>query len=103
MHTSPTRILGKKVAELHALARFGHHWRDRVAPDGIMLGFLMCRCGVGISINLDQHETRRVVLLLDDIEARDAWFFQARTRVGERGLIEGVNALRFDMNMNMNN
>ena len=67
-----------------------------------MFCFLVRRRGSGVAIHLHEHETRRVILLLDDIEARHARLFQAFTRVGKRRLFEGLNVFRFDMNMNVN-
>ena len=68
-----------------------------------MPGFLVRGSGLGVAINFHQYETSRVVLLLDDIEARDAGFFQTFARVGERGLCESFDALRLDANMDVNN
>ena len=68
-----------------------------------MLCFLVRGRSGGIPINLHQNETRRVVLLLHDIEARDARLLQARAPIGERRLLESFHTLRFDADMNMNN
>ena len=65
--------------------------------------FLVRGGGIRIPINFHQHKARRVILLLDDVEARDARLFQAFPRVGEHRLFESFDALRFDMNMNVNN
>jgi hypothetical protein len=46
---------------------------------------------------------RRVILLLDDVKARDARFFQACARIGDRRLFESLHPLRLDVNMNVNN
>ena len=59
--------------------------------------------GIHIPINFHQHKARRVILLLDDVKAHDARFFQAFPRIGECRLFEGFRALRFDVNMDMNN
>ena len=67
-----------------------------------MFRFLVRRRGVGVAIHLHEHEARRVILLLDDIEARHARLFQTFLRVGERGLFEGLKVFRFDMNVNVN-
>ena len=67
-----------------------------------MFCFLVRRRGSGVAIRLHEYETRRVILLLDDIKACHARLFQTFTRVGERCLFESLNALRFDMNMNVN-
>ena len=68
-----------------------------------MACFLVRGSGIRIVIHFHQHKARRVILLLDGIEARDARFFQALARIGERRLFEGCNTLRLDMNMNVNN
>jgi tetratricopeptide (TPR) repeat protein len=68
-----------------------------------MLRFLVRGGGIRIPINFHQHKPRRVVLLLDDVEARHARLFQTHTGVGERRLFKSLNALQLDMNMDMNN
>ena len=65
--------------------------------------FLVLGGGIRIPINFHQHKARRVILLLADIEARDARLFQALARIGECRLFKSLNALRPDVNMNMNN
>src|ERR1035438_5740080 len=91
------------MLELHAEARLGHHWRDRIPPDRVMPCFLVRGGGIRIPINFHQHKARRVILLLDGVEARDARFFQALARIGECRLFESLNALRLDMDLDMNN
>ena len=54
------------------------------------------------SIGFDQDETRRVILLLKNVEARNAGFLHAGVRIRERGLLEGIYVLGFQMDMNMN-
>ena len=68
-----------------------------------MLRLLMRRRRPRVPIRLDEHKTGRVVLLLGDIEPRNAGFFDALPRVEEGGLLEGLDALRFYVNMNVNN
>ena len=53
------------------------------------------------AVGFDEHEARGIVGLLDDIEARDAGLADARTGVGERGGLEGVDALGFHVNEDM--
>ncbi len=67
-----------------------------------MFRFLVRGGGGGIPINLHQHEAHGVVLLLDDIEARDAGFLQACPGVGQRRLFEGFNAPGFYVDMDVN-
>ena len=59
--------------------------------------------GVGIAIGFDQDEAGWVVGLLEAIEAGDARFLETFARVGEGGLLEGFDALRLDMDVNVNN
>ena len=90
------------MVELHAVARLGHHWRNRIPPDRVMPCFLVRGGGIRIPINFHQHKARRVILLLDGIEARNARFLQTLARIGKCRLFESLYTVRFDMNMNMN-
>src|SRR5437899_7864947 len=99
----PPGIMWKNVVELHAPARFRHHWGDGIPPSGIMRSLLMLRRRIGVAIDLDEHKPCRVVLLLDDIEPGDAGFADAVARIFERGLFEGLDAFRFNAHMNMDN
>jgi hypothetical protein len=54
------------------------------------------------AVDLDEDETRSVILLLDKIEARDAWFLNAGAGVLNGGLAEFCNRFRFDMHANVN-
>src|SRR5439155_11834523 len=56
---------------------------------------------VRVAIDFDEHETVRVVRLLDDIKAGNARFLDAVARVLECGLPERLDALRFHMNLDM--
>ena len=67
-----------------------------------MLGFLVRRRGLRSAIDLHQHKARRVILLLHEIKAGDARFLDALSRVGNRGLFEGLDVLRFYVNVNVN-
>ena len=67
-----------------------------------MLCFLMRGRRLRGAIGFHQHEARGVILLLDAIEARDARLPDALPRVGEAGLLEGLDILRFHMNMDVN-
>ena len=66
-----------------------------------MFRLFVRRRGVGVAIHLHEDEVRRVILLLDDVEARHARLLPARARVGKRRLFEGLNVFRFDVNMNV--
>jgi hypothetical protein len=50
-----------------------------------------------------QKEALRVIRLLDQIEPGNAWLLNTRPGVRKRGLDEGINGLRQNMNMDMNN
>src|SRR5208282_5495961 len=100
-HRSPLLVLGKNLVELYAETRLGHHRRHRLAPDRIMLRFLVRGGGLGVPINLHQHEPRRIVLLLQNVEAQDTRLQQTQARVEARRLRERLHRIRFDMNMNL--
>ena len=57
--------------------------------------------GFGCAVNFDEHETRRVVLLLANIETRDAGFLGAVPGIVESGLPEGVDRIGLHANMNV--
>lgn len=64
--------------------------------------FLVRGGGIGVTIDFHQHEARRVLGLLQDVEAQHTKFEPAAPRVELRRLPEGLDAFRFDMNMNVN-
>ena len=98
----PVGIIGKDVVEFYTRARFGHHWSNGVAPTLVMLCFFMSRGRLYCAIGFDQDESRRIILLLDDVEARDSRFFDTLAGVGERRLFEGFNVFRLETNLNVN-
>lgn len=102
MVASPVRIVGKDVGEFCARARLGHHGRDGVPPELIMFGFLVRGGRLGRAISFDKHETGWVVLLLEDVEGRDAGFFDALASIGECRLFEGFEVFRLQMHLNVN-
>ena len=57
-----------------------------------MRGLLVARRRIGVAIDLEQRESRRIVVLLDDVEADDARFLDAVARVLERRRLEGVDS-----------
>ena len=59
-----------------------------------MSGFLVRRHGGGRSVRLDEHEARRVVAILDDVEAGDAGLAQAGARIFDRGGAKRVDGFR---------
>ena len=64
---------------------------------------LVCHRSVGIAIDFHQHEARGVIGLLHDVEARHARLLAAGAGVGESGEFEGFNALRLDVDVNVDN
>ena len=62
-----------------------------------MGGLLVARRVVGSAIDLQQHKARRVILLLDHIEADDARLLHAMLRVIERSSFEGLDSVGLDM------
>lgn len=66
-----------------------------------MRGFLVLGGRIVSPINLDQHEARRIILLLEDIEARDTRFAEAGFGVLKRGRFETFDTFRFHMDVNV--
>ena len=67
-----------------------------------MFGLLVRGIGIHIAIDLDEQETRGVILLLDDVETQHAGLVDAFARIGEGGSFEDFNAFRFDVDVDMN-
>ena len=55
----------------------------------------------GRAVGFEEQETARIFEVLHDVEAGDAGLGQTRAGVGERGGLEGVDALGFYANRNM--
>lgn len=66
-----------------------------------MRGRLVLGWRVRGPVNLDEHEARRVVLLLDDVEAGDAGFLDAVAGVVERGGLEGCDAISLHVDVDV--
>src|SRR5581483_9202623 len=92
---------GKYLGALHRDPRLGHHGSHGVTPDLVMPGFLVRGGSLGGAIGFDENEARGIVLVLDDIEAGDARLLDAGGGVGKRGLFESVDAIGFDVNLNV--
>ena len=57
----------------------------------------MARRVVGGAIDLHQHKARRIILLLDHVEADDTRLLHTMLRVIKRGSCEGLNSIGLDM------
>jgi hypothetical protein len=55
-----------------------------------------------MTIDLDQHKTRRVILLLYNVEARNSGFLAAVTGIFKRGGFEGFDLVGFHLDHNLN-
>ena len=66
-----------------------------------MGGFLVPGRVVRRAVDLDQHEAGRVIGLLDHVEAGNAWLFEAVASILQRGGLESLDLVRFDVNMNV--
>src|SRR5580658_8545452 len=98
---SPAVGIGKDGVVLRPLARLGHHGLDRIAPLAVVRGgAVRCDC-IGRAVDLDKHEARSVVLLLHEVEARDAGFLDAGSRIFESCLREFRDLLGFDAYVNV--
>ena len=68
-----------------------------------MFGFLVGRGCLGAAIGFNEHKTRRIILMLKNIEAGDSGFLHARASIGERNLLEGINVLGLQVNVDVDN
>lgn len=66
-----------------------------------MSRFLVSADCLGRAIHLDEYESGRVFDLLDDIKSRDAGLAKARGRIGHRCLFEGIEAFKFNVNLDV--
>ena len=57
---------------------------------------------VGIGVDLNKDDVRRIGLVRDDVETQHARLGQGCPRVGERGRKEVLDSLRPDAHMNVN-
>jgi len=67
-----------------------------------MHGFFMFRWGVFVPIDFDEDKMGRVVLLLDNIKAKDTFFLHAFFRVLDAGLLEGTDIRGLGLGLDMN-
>ena len=95
---SPAGVVRENVGELHARARFGHHRGDGVAPKLVVGGLLVRGRRLGRAVDLDEHEARRIVRLLDDVEPGDAGFSDRLPGIFQTRGREGLDATGFYVN-----
>ena len=103
MAKSPSRFFGKQAVKSGALPWFRHHLRDRVTPTGIVDGFLVPDRGIIAAIHLDQNEAGRIIDFLHNIKPCDTGLGKTMAGVLSRSRLESFNALRFHMNVNVDN
>ena len=96
--SSPACVGGEKVGVFHAGAGFGHHRGDGVAPKLVVGGLLVRGRRLGRAVDLDEHEARRIVRLLDDVEPGDAGFADRLPGVFQTRGREGLDATGFYVN-----
>jgi hypothetical protein len=88
--------------EFYAGPRLGHHIRDSIPPGLVMLcRFVRGRCFVG-SISFNENKSRRVILLLQEIESKNSRLFQAFARVDNCCRLKRLDRVGLDPNVNMN-
>ena len=63
--------------------------------------FPVGRMGFGRPVDLDQLETRRIVLLLEHVEAGDSRLAPAGLGVGPGGRLERFDAIGLNMNVDL--
>ena len=68
-----------------------------------MLGLLVRGCARGPVVGFNQHEARRIVDLLHDIETRNAWLLHALTGIGQGSNPKRLGEVRLDVNMHEDN
>jgi len=94
-------VLRGDVDVARARARLRHQIGDSVAPARIVSGGLVRRRRVGRAVDLDQHEARRVLARLYDVEARDARLAEAVLRVVDRRRAECIDRVRLHAGVDM--
>lgn len=102
----PRKQVAGKSADgvvFHAGARFSHHAGHCIPPRGVVGGRLVRDGRFDTPVNFNEQEPGRIILLLQQIKGGNAGFLNALLCVGEGGLPEGVDAFRFDVDMDMNN
>jgi len=68
-----------------------------------MCGALVAPRRLGRAIGLNQKETGGIVYLLHDVESRNPWLENARPRILDGRQPEGIDVLRLNLNIYMNN
>jgi hypothetical protein len=98
----PSAVSGKNIPEFRAGPRLRHHIRHRIPPFGVMRRLSVTRRRVVTAIHLRENEPGGVVALLDHVEPRDPGFLDAVRSILNRGLNVIGHAVRFHMNVHVN-
>lgn len=93
-----TMTLGLLI--FNTAARLRHHTGNGVAPGGVVGGLLVFRGCAGGPVGFNENEPGGIILLLEEVELRDAGFLPAGAAVGERGGLEGFHAVGFHVDGN---
>src|ERR1041385_207375 len=91
------------VAVPRARTRCHQHLRGLLVPLQVVRGFLVLHGRLGVAVDLVEHETRRVLLLLEKIEARDSRLLRALGRVDPGGGDKCIDEFRLDVSLNDEN
>ena len=75
---------------------------DRTLFIRVVRGFFVANRGIGVAIDLDQHELRAVGGVANHVEACDPGLPDAVAGIFERGGDEGIFGSGFNLNMNLN-
>ena len=66
-----------------------------------MRRLLVTKRRVFVAEHLHQHEASRIILFLNDVEAKHPRFTEARARVLQSGGLEVLHELGFDLNLDV--
>ena len=97
----PSLLVRKYISVFNAGAWLSHHIGHGVTPFLIMRCFLVLSGVIRCTISLNQHKTRGVILLLDDIKSGDAWLLYAAASIFKGGGPKSFHLFRLNMGENM--
>jgi hypothetical protein len=95
------RVFGEQVGEFCAGAGSIHHGSDGVTPFCVVRSFFVRLGGRFVAIDLYQHEARRIIRLLHDIESRYSWLPDAISRIFYRRLNKITHGFDIHADMDM--